>query len=52
MIESLLHFLGFCPDHFTHINLIDLIVLGLLTPILTKSKSIYYKIKSIIKKQP
>jgi hypothetical protein len=23
MIESLLHFFGFCPDHFSHVNMID-----------------------------
>jgi hypothetical protein len=23
MIEPILHFLGFCPDHFNHINMID-----------------------------
>lgn len=40
-----MHFLGVCPDHMTHPNLIQLIVLGLLTPIAIKAKTIYYKIK-------
>lgn len=26
MIHEILHFIGICPDHFAHINLIDVII--------------------------
>ena len=43
MIESLLHFLGLCPDSLTHPNIIQFIVLGLFTPIVVTVKKVYYK---------
>jgi len=50
MLESLLHILGICPDHFTHVNLLDLLVYGPFALMLIKIKGIYYYVKGKLKK--
>lgn len=47
MFDIILHFLGICPDHLTHLNFLDLLIFGPLTYLSVKAKSIYYNIKKI-----
>jgi hypothetical protein len=46
MFESLLHFFGFCPDHSTHLNILDIFVYGIFGGLTLKAKSLYYFIKN------
>lgn len=46
MFESLLHFFGFCPDHTTHLNILDIFIYGIFGGVILKTKAVYYKIKN------
>jgi hypothetical protein len=49
MIESILHFIGICPDSLSHPNLLNLLTLGILVSIGAKLKFFYYKSRKIVK---
>jgi len=50
MWDFILHILGICPDHFTHFNLVDLLILGPAAFLSLKAKHIYYSIKRKIRR--
>lgn len=44
MVDSILHFFGICPDHGSHVNIVDYLKF---MPILPSFYFVYWKIKSV-----
>ena len=45
MIEQLLHYIGICPDHLSHLNLVDLLLFTPAAYVVFRAKALFYKIK-------
>jgi len=51
MFESFMHFLGLCPDHMSHINLINILTFGMGGILIGWGQRLYYKVKSLFKRK-